>query len=259
VNFGFFPDQDATRFAYLRLRRLKAALADAKVLEALVAELELPNDAVALSRGRKQAAIDAQIERLRDTRTSLWYGVPAPEVLAALIFRAKKLAGGVVEELFNHAAREESVTAAIITWITGGGLTPVRGIPFGNDHVDLGGYRQGFLSGARVIAIQLRNDVAGVDRALEVLPALAAFTNATYLACTPATAASYLDAHASAQNPARWDGDLLRRKLVAAGSGLLMVEGSAVSQPLLPKERHLDDAVVAALKTTLEAAGGGRG
>src|SRR4029077_19774560 len=74
VNFGFLPDQDTTRFCYLRLRRLKQAIKDPKVLEALVEELEVP--------GKGMAAIERRIEDLRGTKTSMWYGVPAPEVLA---------------------------------------------------------------------------------------------------------------------------------------------------------------------------------
>ena len=78
VKFGLFVDPDTTRYSGLRLRRLKEATKDPKILDALVEELE-----VADAGGNKMAAIERRIEALRATKSSLWYEVAAPEVLAA--------------------------------------------------------------------------------------------------------------------------------------------------------------------------------
>jgi hypothetical protein len=251
VNFGFFADQDTTRYCFLRLRRLKAALKDVKVVDALVDTLGLPAETAALSKGKKLAAIDREIERLRATKTSRWFAVPAPEVLAASIFGAAKLAGDAVDGLFNNTRDDQSIAAAVLNWVKGSGLKSLIGLPFGTERVDLVGYRIGFLSGPRVLAIQVRNEVVAIERALEILPAFTPYTHASYLACTPAAAAAYLEAHAVATHA--WDGDLIRRKLQASGSGLLLVEGAAVSQAILAKERTLDTKTLETLAATLKA------
>ena len=60
VNFGFFVDPDTTRYAGLRLRRLKDAIKDPQVQEALVAELE----ATGAGGKDKMPAIERRIEEL---------------------------------------------------------------------------------------------------------------------------------------------------------------------------------------------------
>ncbi len=144
----------------------------------------------------------------------------------------------------------------------GSGLTTVTGIPFGSGRVDFAGYRKGALSGTRVVAVQVKNEINQLQQALDEMKALVPYTNATYLACTPAMAAEYLttfaDTPADAPNVRGWDAEALRRRLQASGSGLLIVERDAVSQALFPKERHLDlkklDEFVASMTTTTTTA-----
>jgi hypothetical protein len=182
-------------------------------------------------------------------------------VLAASILKAEKLAAdGTVGDLFNRARREQALAAPVLTWLNGSGLTTVTGIPFGTGRVDLAGYRKGALSGTRVVAVQVRNEISQLQEALEGMKALVPYTNATYLACTPALAAEYLTTVADAPNARGWDAEALRRQLQASGSGLLIVERDAVSQALFPKERHLDlkklDEFVASMTTGTTAPGG---
>jgi len=250
MNFGLLTDPDATRFCGLRLRRLKKAIDDPKILDALLTTLEVPGQGLgALSVGKKRAAVEDRIEVLRGTQTSLWYGVPAPEVFAASIFRAKALASDAVGALFTEAHRAQELVPAVATWMNGGGLTVVGGIPFGGSRVDLAGYRKGFLSKARAVAVQVKNAVADVKGALDDLKTFEPYTNATYLACTPALVAEYLWASVAATDPgiARWDGEVLVRALQESGSGLLLVEGDALSPVVLAKERTLDAKTIEAL------------
>jgi hypothetical protein len=247
VHFGLFTDQDATRYAHLRLRRLKEAITDPKILEALARELEVP-EVDATSPRKTLAAIKRQIGRLRGDKTSLWFGVPAPEVLAAAIFKAGFKAGASADSaaraLFTPMRSDEELAAPVLNWLKGSGLTTVEGIPFGAERIDVVGYRKGFLSGARVVAVAMKNDPGQLQPALDAMKGLVAYTNVTYLACTPAVAAAYLAENAGAQPVPRWDGDALYRKLRASGIGLLIVERDAVSQAVLAKERHLDLAKV---------------
>jgi hypothetical protein len=66
----------------------------------------------------------------------------------------------------------------------------------------------------------------------------ARFTQSIQLALTPAVAAEYLTACATATG--RWHGGALARRLQPLGVGLLMVEGDAVSQAVFPKTRAID-------------------
>jgi hypothetical protein len=255
VNFGFLTDLDTTRYCYLRLRRLKQALKDPKILDALADVLGVPD-----AGGKKMAAIERQIEHLRATKTSVWYGVAAPEVLAASIFGAEKLADGTVQTLFSHARRRTDLAAPLINWLAGSGLTPCTEVPVGKESIDIVGYRKGeFLSSGKILGIQVKNDLGGLHRALDQMTSFQAYTSSMYLACTPAMAAEYLASHAATPGVRHWDADALKTKLQKPGIGLLIIEGDAVAQALLPKEetpaKAKIDELVAALKAKIAAQG----
>ena len=238
MNFGYFVDQDTTRYCYLRLRRLKAAIKDASVVDALVEELDVP----VATRKNGMKAIERRIEELRKTESSVWYEVPAPEILAASIFRAKKLAGGIVDDLFRRVPRIEELAAPLVDWLKLADLTPYEGArPRWAARGILGYRRAGFASGARIVGIEAVTDASQLDRALEATSASRGHTHATYLACAPALAAAFLSALAAAPG-SRWDAKALHRRLSASGCGLLLVEGDAIAQALLPRERKLDAA-----------------
>jgi hypothetical protein len=240
VNFGFLADPDRTRYSYLRLRRLREAMKDAATLEAAGRELDVPPADMAAPGARaKLAALERHIDRLRGTSGALWSDVPAPEILAAAIFRAGLGAPGPSRDLFTPAPSARAVAKPALGWLRGAGLTLLEDLP-GGLPVDAVGYQKGMLSGLRVVGIAVRNDAQALEAALEGLPALARYMSAMYVACTPALAAGYLSAHAAASSPPRWDGQALDRKLGATGVGLLLVEGDALAEVKLPKHRPVD-------------------
>ena len=63
----------------------------------------------------------------------------------------------------------------------------------------------------------------------------------TYLACTPAMAAEYLDLHAEARGVKHWDAEVLDRKLYKLGLGLLLVEGTEVFEHRKPNDNQVLD------------------
>lgn len=248
VKFGLFVDPDTTRYSGLRLRRLKEAIKDPKVLEALAEELEVGG----ASGSNKLAAIERRIEQLRATKSSLWYEVAAPEVLAASIFRAKKLQGAFVDDLFKRVARVQDLAAPLATWLDLAGLTAHPGSAPGLGRANLIGYRgRSMIGGGHVVGIEATNDVNELGRALDEPKKERENLTASYLACTPALMAELLWARTAIV--ARWDGDALRQKAQAGGFGLLLVEGDAVSQAILPQERKLDAAKLAAITSALYA------
>jgi hypothetical protein len=250
VKFGFFTDPDRTRYCYLRLRRLKKAIEEAEALDAIATELEVPAVAPGSSPRIKMAAIDRQIDRLRATASSIWHQAPAPDVLAASLFAASKRTGGRLAELFSPMPEAAALKRPVSTWLDSAGLTLFDRLPSGIAF-DLVGYHKAAFSGLRVVAVGINNDASRIDDALEAMKPFARYTQAIDLALTPAVAADYLTATAKATG--RWDGDALARRLQTVGVGLLMVEGDAVSQPVLPKTRAIDAESLTALMAAFGA------
>ena len=249
VKFGFFPDPDRTRFCYLRLRRLKKAIADTNVLDAVAAQLEVSVESGSSARD-KLAAIERQIERLRATSTSIWHQAPAPEVLAAALFEASKRAEGPLGALFSAVPSATALAPAVSTWLVAGGLTLFDRLPSGTAF-DRVGYHKAAFAGLRVVGVAIKNDASQVDDVLDAMKPFARYTQALQLALTPAVAAEYLAACAAATG--RWDAGALARRLQPLGVGLLMVEGDAVSQAVLPKTRAIDGESLNALMAAFGA------
>jgi hypothetical protein len=248
VKFGLFVDPDTTRYSGLRLRRLKQAIKDSKILDALIEELEVTG-----AGSNKMAAIERRIEELRATKSSLWYEVAAPEVLTASIFRAKKLQGPAVDELFKRVASVQPLAAPLATWLDLSGLTAYPGRAPGLGRANLIGYRgRSMIGGGHVVGIEATNDVNELGRALDEPKRSRDNLTASYLACTPALVAEFLWARTAIS--ARWEADALRQKAQAGGLGLLLIEGDAVSRVILPQESKLDAAKLAAITSALYAA-----
>jgi hypothetical protein len=248
VKFGFFVDPDTTRYSGLRLRKLKQAIRESQVLEALVEELEV----VVASGSKKLPAIERRIDELRTTKSSRWYEVAAPEVLAASVFRAKKLQGPFVDSLFKRAASVRDLAAPLATWLDLAGLTAHPGNAPGLGRANLIGYRgRSMMGGGHVVGIEATNDLTQLGRALDEPKRERDNLTASYLACTPAVVAELLWARSDVSS--RWEADALRQKAQAGGFGLLLVEGDGVWQALLPQERRVDAAKLAAITSALYA------
>jgi hypothetical protein len=245
VKFGFFVDPDTTRYCGLRLRRLKEAIKKPEVLDALVDELEITG-----AGGNKMAAIDKRIDELRASKSSIWFEVPAPEVLAASIFHARKLKGAVVDDLFKGVGRVQDLSPALTGWLRIGGFEPYVGGAAAAGRANLIGYRSGgMIAAPRAFGIEATNDAAELGRALEAMKGARVYTNLSYIACTPATIAEYLWSRAAVAP--RWEAEALGQQLRAAGYGLLLVEGEAVAQAILPQERKPDKAKLAEIASAV--------
>ena len=250
MKLGIFVDQDTTRYCYLRLRRLKAAVKDTKIVDALAGALEVAG----VTGKQKMPAIERRIEEQRQSKGSLWYEVPAPEVLAASLFKARTFAPAAIDELFARVTRVQDLAAPLVAWLNLAGLTPYQGGAPGTGRANIVGYRGGaFMAGARIVGIEATNDVGQLDSALDEKKASREQTHASYIACTPALAAEFLWAQSSQAGNASWDAAALLRRLQASGCGLLLIEGDAVAQAVLPKERRMSNAEIAQLSTALHS------
>ncbi len=250
VKFGLFVDPDTTRYSGLRLRRLKEAIKDSQVVDALVEELEVTG----ATGGNKMAAIERRIEELRATKSSLWFEVAAPEVLAASIFRAKKLQGPVVDDLFKRVARVQQLAAPLATWLDMAGLTPHPGSAPGLGRANLIGYRGGGMLVRRAGGRGSRRPTTSneLGRALDE-PKSGARQVDRVVPRLHARAGGRAPLGAHRRQPRAGRRTLLRAKVQAGGFGLLLVEGDAVAQTVLPLERKLDAGKLAAIATALQS------
>jgi hypothetical protein len=206
--------------------------------------------------------VHTQIDHFRRSPTSVWYGVPTLEVLAASIWRAgdntfcrdkglltKKL---VRRGWFCGVSEEDDLKIPVAKWLTRQGLEAYMEIPMGTGRVDVLGYRKpGLSSSGRLLAIELKNEYEQFKRAINQLGTFAEYSNVVYMACTPAFVAEYLDHNE--RSTGRWDREVLERKLAAGGFGLLVVERDQVYEVLRPVERTPSSANTSRVVSALSA------
>ena len=235
--------RDDDLYCYLGGAVLREAIQDPKVLDGLLDQLEVPGKLAtlrALSSKEKLQAIERQIEHFRKMRTSIWFGVPVAEVLAASIYRSRLGNRLVLDDLFADARREEDLLDPVASWLEGQGLIAYSEVPMGRGRVDLIGYgKKGLFRSDRVVAVELKNELDQLKRGLDQMTTFADYAHVVYLAVTPALGAEFLDSHAEGRGVQRWDPDVLNRKLETFGFGLLLVEDQDVNEVVEPQERDV--------------------
>jgi hypothetical protein len=252
-------NDDGQRYCYIRSSKLMEYYADATVLSALMSQLEVPGLEATHNRmgdREKRAAIEAQIDHLCRTPSSFWYGVPAREVLAASIWRARNegfgLSNRVIADKFYDVSREEDLKRPIARWLEARGQEPYMEIQLGRRRIDVLGFRKpSFMGSPRLTAVELKNSDEEFRRGLDQMGTFAEYAHAVYLACTPAFAADYLDRNARHRSVCCWDPTLLDRKLKQGGFGLLIVERDNVFEVIKPVERAPAEDKVAKVVSTL--------
>jgi hypothetical protein len=257
--------QSDERHCYLRLGKLRQLLNEPSVLDVLVEQLDVPGAAKNLKQltaQEKMQCVETQIDHFRRTPTSVWYGVPTLDVLAASIWRAaddpfyrekglltKKL---VRREWFCGVSEEDDLRVPVAKWLKKKGYEPYMEIPLGSGRVDvLGSVKPAFSNSGRLIAVELKNDYEQFKRALNQMSTFAEYTNAVYMACTPDFAAEYLDHNE--QSTGHWDREVLERKLAGGGFGLLIVERDQVFEVLNPTEKTPPGANASRVASALSA------
>jgi hypothetical protein len=249
---GEVAQSDSTneeRYCYLRLSKLQQLLADPSVLDVLVEQLRVPGETAVhrqLTQQQKMEAIEAEIDHFRRTPTSVWYGVPSFEVLAASLWRAQDHEDCINRRLltkrlvrrgwFCGVSDEADLMIPVARWLKSLGNDPYMEIPMGSARVDVLGCRKRGLSGSgSLTAVELKNDYQQFKRALNQVSTFAEYANLVYIACTPAFAADYLDRNENSVK--HWDATAFERKITGGGIGLLIVERDQVFEVVKPIER----------------------
>ena len=232
---SFFGSAQTTRFAYVRLPMLKEALGEDRVLTALIDVLQVPGKPAVLrtmSLEEKLEAIVRQVEHYRGTSTSLWRDVPVPYVLAASIQRSD-LPDKIVYKIFSDVKKESALCKPVTDWYSAKGYAVHEEVPLGACRADLVCIKEGgWLSNKEIVAIELKNDLGEMRRALDQMTTYRDYAHRVYFACTPWLAADYLLQHAEGLKVKHYDHELLDRRLKELNFGLLLVEGNEVYEHL---------------------------
>lgn len=212
------------RYAYARSTVLAQVFRERVVVDAVSRTLAVPiatGRQGTLSDGEAREALRAHVVYLRGLPTSPWYGVPAAEIAAAALFRsdapveAKHLS-------FPAVACEDDLSATIASYMRSYSLNVYAEVPVGRNRVDLLGRRD--LIVTDLVAVELKNTVEDFKRGTDQLTTYACYAHEVWVACTPHTAAAYLNDHSRGDCVHSWDPKWLDRKLDKVGAGLLLVE-----------------------------------
>jgi hypothetical protein len=246
MNFGvpLLSSDDDYRYCYVRVSLLRKAQTDSRILDALLEVLDTPGKSLAalkkLGPEEKLRLIEKQIDHFRSMESSRWYRVDPPEVFAASIFRSS-LTDKVANEFFFDVNKESALLQPVIQWLRSQGYDVYTEIPLGTKRVDVLGHKKSLLFGNKLIAAELKNEMRELGRALDQMTTFQQYAQLTYLACPPALAAEYLEKHADGRGVKSYDSTVFKKKLESFGFGLLLVEGSQVSETMKPKETAPQD------------------
>jgi hypothetical protein len=228
------PKKRTPRFGGIHPEVLKNLLAQPRVMDALIAYLEVPGKPAHLKKlpeEEKGAAIKRQVEHLIVEPTSRWFKSEPSEVLAAACF-ALDLPAKIIGAAFSQAKKEADLTPAVGALLRRSGYIPHAEVPLGTKCIDVVGRK-----GDRVVGVEIKNELSQLTRALDQMTTFGDYLHSVSLACTPALIAEYLHKHARARTVGRWEADVLYRRLKEVHFGLVIVEGDKAEFEIDPHER----------------------
>lgn len=253
-NFRLGAIDAKPRVAYLSAEAFGAALSEARVLDALIDQLEVPGKPAhfkAMSPDEKLAAIRRQAAHFQATPTSLWFEADVDEIIVASISRSQVLPLREISRIFSERKLESELALPVARWLEGMGLRAYKEVPMGANRADLVGFASGAIA-EQLIAVELKNELKQLTRGLDQMATFCDYAHECYLACTPRLAVEYLERSADKSQPRKWDSMLLERKLEKIGAGLLIVEGEKVEEVRRPTKRVPEAGKYSAIKSWLQ-------
>jgi hypothetical protein len=237
------------RYSYLHGGLLIAVLEDGRELDGLMKHLDVPGKPGQLQRlsvEEKRAHVERQIAHLQGMKTSPWYEVDAPDVVAGCLWYIRRRHPDV-RSVFGRARAESELSPPVAEWLRKNrGLVVYDEVPMGTKRCDLLGYRKGgWFDQDLLVGVELKKEIVQLKRGLDQMTTFKEYANEVYLACTTVMAVDYLYKHAEARSVGQWDPGVLDRKLSQVGIGLLIVhwtrEGPVVDEVLKPKTETLKE------------------
>ena len=251
--FGSVADDD--RFCFTSVARLKAALRNPRVVDAVLIDVGPPGKSDAalkkLPKVEKLELIEQEIEYRLKAKQSLWKGTDFLEALAGEMFLAESLPTTLKREIWHSVAKENALLRPVAEYLKAEGFETYAEVKMGRNRIDVLGHQKKQLLGLipeRFVGVELKNSLAQNKRGLDQLVAFADFTHTTWLACTPWFGAEYLAWFAKADAVHHWDPEALQKKLARAGMGLLVVEPDGVRVIVPAKDASVGATKIAELR-----------
>jgi hypothetical protein len=230
------------RYAYAQSPALAKVFEHRATIDAAMASLAVPVAAArraSLSDDEARRALTGYVHFLRSFEAGGWHGLSAGEIAAAAIVRSPTLPAELHQLAFHPMLDEEQLSAPVARYLRGRNFDVFAEVATSRKRADLVGTRWGPLGGT-VVAVELKNALADFERGMDQVSTYAAYAHEVWIACTPALAASYLDAHSRGVAVLGWDPNWLEKKLAAIGCGLLLVEGTQVTKVRSPRLNGVD-------------------
>jgi hypothetical protein len=227
LGLGFSPSSSnpARRHCYVRPAAVDQLLESPGALELLAEELGVEPAFSALSLLEQLDAIRARAIHLAVTHSPV-RGLSIEEIIVVTAYASRRFDRSAWKRQLLRQPTQQELNHACEAWLMERSSSIFGGDRLGRPRWPMVGVRSSdpLEPDQFTVAVAPIADREALARELERLAAEATFAHEHYLACSPATALSYLDLQAHLTRPPRWDSLVLDRKLRTLGLGLLLVE-----------------------------------
>jgi hypothetical protein len=226
LNFSANQSRPDQRHCYVSVAQLEKLLEAPGALEMLLLELT--------GRTAKSASTLEQLACLRQSAIHLavtrspFTGLSLEEIVVACAFDSKGFEGSSWKQEVTRQVSASDLQAACLAWLLERTQTITDGHAIRRPHWPLIGLTSRTDDWHFLLAVSPVASASQLEQELCSIAAEADFAHEHYLACSPATALSYVSLHAHAGPSVRWDAFALDRKLRSYGIGLLLVEPSGI-------------------------------
>jgi hypothetical protein len=222
LNFSASQSRPDQRHCYVSSAQLEQLLEAPGALELLLTELTGRN-AKSLSLAEQLACIRQSAIHLAVT-SSPFTGLSLEEIVVACAFAAKGFEQSAWKREVTTQLSAQQLRQASLAWLRERAQTITCGDAFGRSRWPLVGATSRSADWHFLLAVSPVASAAQLEAELSAIAGEAGFAHEHYLACSPATALSYVHQQARSGQNLRWDAFALDRKLRSWGIGLLLAE-----------------------------------
>jgi hypothetical protein len=231
LGLGFSPSASnpGRRHCYVGASALDQLLETPGALQLLAEALQVSASPAALSLVELLEAIRRRAIHLAVTHSAV-RGLSVEEIVVVTAYASSQFDHTSWKRELLRRPGQQELTDACRTWLMQRAPVVEPGSRLGRARWPLVGCTSRDLRSPEqfVVALAPFAEPEALGTELDRLTNEAGFAHEHYVACCPATALGYLQQHAHATQPVRWDSLVLERKLRAAGVGLLLVERDGV-------------------------------
>lgn len=231
LGLGFAPSASNPdrRHCYVRPAALDQLLETPRVLELLAEELGVPANPASLSLVEQLEAIRGRAIHLAVT-ASPFRGLSVEEIIVLTAYASRRFDHTSFKRQLVRQPSPHDFQLACEAWLKQRSVVIRDGQRLGRPRWPMVGCSSAdpHCRSQFTVAVLPVLDADALSGHVERTQYEADFAHEHYLACSPATALSYLEQQALSARPHSWDSLVLDRKLRTTGVGLLLVEPTGV-------------------------------